>query len=302
MKTRKNDSASGFTLIEVIITIVVVAIVAAMMAAYFGTSITQSSLPIFRLNAAAKLNAILEKITADYNNNPPTWSPSTLYPASTSSVPPTILLPTAANRKGLQYICTNCTTTRTSGTTEPIWANCTVSGCTLPIDGTVQWTYSGTTPPTNWLTSTVRGSAYTVNDVVYPTNGYQYICTVARVIPPAAATEPGWSTAVAVDALVTADGFTWKCRGPQPLLALQTKIGAEVTGGKDYTQTFGGASISYRVIENRFITFDASKTEVSTPVTTGTTDYGKYLKVTIGFRSDDPDRTGETLTTLFVSR
>ena len=79
MKTRKNIFEYGFTLIEVIITLVVVAVVAAMIAVYFGTSYTQSSVPISRLMAAGNLNQIMEKITGDYNNAPTTWSPGTAY-------------------------------------------------------------------------------------------------------------------------------------------------------------------------------------------------------------------------------
>ena len=54
MKTEKIFFEYGFTLIEVIISLVVVAIVASMMAVYFGTSYTQSSVPISRLMAAEK--------------------------------------------------------------------------------------------------------------------------------------------------------------------------------------------------------------------------------------------------------
>lgn len=284
MKTRKNNLVSGFTLVEVIIALVVVAIVAAMMATYFGTSITQSSAPIFRLKAAGNLNQIMEKITTDYNNTPPTWSPNTLYAANT------IILPSEGKRNGRQYITI---LGGTSGSTEPtVWPT---SG-TVP-DGGVSWTCNGTTPPKNW--STNPDTAYTVNSVVYPTNGYQYICTIAGSSNPTHV--PNWSTAVAVGALVTASGWTWECRGPQPTLALHNRIGNE---DSEYTnQTFGGdTQVSYRVIHNRFIRFDTSGTEVSTPVTTGHTGYGKYLKVTIGLHSTAAPRTDETLTTLFVGR
>lgn len=69
MKKRINTAASGFSLIEVIITIVVVAIVGTMLFTYFGTSITRSSDPIFRLKAATRLNAVLERISADYDHS-----------------------------------------------------------------------------------------------------------------------------------------------------------------------------------------------------------------------------------------
>ena len=306
MKTRKNNLESGFTLIEIIITLVVVAIVAAMMAAYFGTSFTKSSLPIYRLKEAGKLNQIMEKITADYDSEPATWSPSTTYATTNSSLGtslPTVILPTAANRNGYRYICT---TGGTSGATEPGWNNATVSGATIS-DGTVTWTYGGSTPPTYWVAST----AYPLNAVVYPTNGYQYICTVAGI---SGTTAPTWPTTVGATVTETTGStpyVQWTCKGLQPTLALQTKIGVEVTGGHDYTQTFSGVSISYRVIQNRFITFDTSNTENDTCTQSScnmlisgvtTNVYGKYLKVTIGLPMADSSRTDETLTTIFVRR
>jgi prepilin-type N-terminal cleavage/methylation domain-containing protein len=287
MKTRKNNLVSGFTLVEVIIALVVVAIVAAMMATYFGTSITQSSAPIFGLKAAGNLNQIMEKITTDYNNTPPTWSPNTLYAANT------IILPTEGKRNGRQYITI---LGGTSGSTEP---------ATWPPpggnDGGVTWTYSGTTPPKNWFAST----AYTVNSVVYPTNGYQYICTIAGPSNPTHV--PNWSTAVEVGDLVTASGWTWKCRGPQPTLALQTKIAGGVVSGQDHTQTFGVDSVSYRLIQNSFIRFVLSGSNYVEDTVTGAlapghADYGKYLKVTIGLPLNAAPRTDETLTILFVRR
>ena len=294
MKARKNDSESGFTLIEVIITLVVVAVVAAMMAAYFGTSFTKSSLPIFRLQSAGKLNRIMEKITSDYNSEPATWSPGTAY-ATTNNIlgptRPTFILPTEANRNGYRYICT---AGGTSGTAEPAWPT---SGTVT--DGTVQWTYGGSTPPMNWIAS----KAYPLNAIVYPTNGYMYQCTAVGTSGTgiSGATVPTWRT----DSTPFTDGtgstqIQWTYKGPQPTVALQTKIGAEVAGGQDYTKTFGGVSISYRVIQNRFINF-VGNTE-NGPITAGDPDYGKYLKVTIGLHSTEVPRTDETLTTLFVRR
>jgi prepilin-type N-terminal cleavage/methylation domain-containing protein len=286
MKIRKNNLESGFTLIEVIITLVVVAIVASMMVAYFGTSITKSSLPISRLQAAGTLNKIMEKITADYNSEPATWSPGTAY-ATTNSILgtslPTVILPTPANRNGYQYLCT---TGGTSGATEPVWR----TDSTPFTDGGVTWTCSGITPPKNWVAST----AYPLNAVVYPTNGYQYKCTVAGISGTTAPTT--WRT----DSTPFTDGaVTWTCKGQQPTLALKTKIGNE---GSEYSgKTFGGdTQVKYRVIQNRFIKF-VGNTE-SGPITAGDSDYGKYLKVTIRLHSTETPRTDETLTTLFVRR
>lgn len=284
MKIRKSNLESGFTLIEVIITLVVVAMVAAMMVAYFGTSITQSSLPVIRLQSAGKLNQIMEKITADYNSEPATWSPSTMYSVGANT--PAVILPTATNRNGYQYICT-AVGTWTSGATEPAWP--ATIGATVN-DGTVIWTNSGYSPPKNWQ---VR--SYTLNTVVYPNNnnGYQYICTTAGI---SGTTEPIWPTTVG--ATVNDGTVQWKC-SLQPTLTLKTKIGNE---GSEYTgKTFGGdAQVKYRVIQNRFIKF-VGNTE-NGPITAGDSDYGKYLKVTIGLHSTEASQTEETLTTLFVRR
>jgi len=215
MKSRKNHLESGFSLIEIIISLVVVAVVAAMMTAYFGKGITESSAPIFRLNAAGKLNAIMEKITADYETRP-RWSPSTTYAANT------IIIPTAGKRNGYMYIASS----GTSATTEPAW---TISGA-VPVDGSVTWTNNGLAPT---------------------------------------------------------------------LITLQTQIGA--AGGEYTGKTFAGDNtVKYRVVQNSFIKFDAAKTEV--PALVGDSEYGKYLKVTIGLHSTESPRTDETLTTLFVLR
>jgi prepilin-type N-terminal cleavage/methylation domain-containing protein len=309
MRTRKNNLKSGFTLIEVIITLVVVAVAAAMMAVYFGTLYTQSSVPISRLVAAGNLNQIMERITADYNNEPATWSPGTTYATTNSSLGtalPTVILPTEANRNGYRYICTNA---GTSGTTEPTWNNATISGSTVTEPSGLKWTYGGFTPPTNWIAN----MAYPLYAVVYPTNGYQYQCTAVGTSGNGVSgtSAPTWRT----DSTPFTDGtgstqITWTWKGLQPTLALQAKIGAEVAGGKDYTQTFSGVSISYRVIQNRFITF-ASNTENDncTPSScnmslygVNTNVYGKYLKVTIGLPMAASPRTADTLTTLFIRR
>jgi prepilin-type N-terminal cleavage/methylation domain-containing protein len=290
MKMRKSNLESGFTLIEVIITIVLVAVVGAMLATYFGTSITQSSLPIFRLKASGKLNQIMEKITADYNSEPGTWNPGATYAATNSNLGvslPTVILPTEANRNSYRYICT---TGGTSGTTEPAWP----TGGTV-ADGTVIWTFGGGTPPT----IRVPGNSYSLTTIVYPTNGYQYICTVAGI---SGSAEPAWPTttnSIITETTGSTPKVQWTCKGPQPTVALQTKIGAE---GSEYTgKTFGGdAQVKYRVIQNRFISF-VSNTE-NGPLASGDADYGKYLKVTIGLHSTEAPRTDETLTTIFVRR
>ena len=140
------------------------------------------------------------------------------------------------------------------------------------------------------------------------TKGYQYSTSGGT----SGTTEPSpWP--ITAGGTVTDNGMTWTrsatcapalrnnncttgCTCPT---GLQDLIGTE---GQNYTNTFG----SYNVINNHFITFDATNTESSlqsfcTSNPTNNNDC-RYLKVTIGFRSDDANRTAETLTTLFVLR
>ena len=310
MKLLKNNQKSGFTLIEVIITLVIVAVVAAMMTAYFGTGITQSSIPIFRLKGAAKLNDVLEKITAFYSQYPQ-WQKSTSYAANA------VIIPTTPKRTGLRYTTSGG---GTSGTVEPDWMTAITMGSTVPVtDGSVIWktvwdsahntaTDNGAAPTlvlNRWLTA---HTYYTIPaSIVYPDTGAgignQYICLTGGTSH--ATTAPTW-TIVSSPTIADLTPVLWQYIGPAPTLVLQTAIG---TAGTDYTNTttFGSVTdpVSYRVIENKFIRFDNTvnpATEVDLTSNTTHADYGKYLKVTIGFRSDDPAGTGETLTTLFVLR
>jgi len=109
------------------------------------------------------------------------------------------------------------------------------------------------------------------------------------------ATEPSWNN-ISIGATTSDGSINWTYVGPTPdLTTLQTAIGTE---GQNYTNAAFG---SYRVINNHFIVFNGSP-KVEEDCDSTCTKYGIYLKVTIGFRSDDPNRTGETLTTLFVRR
>jgi len=215
MKSKIDRTTSGFTLIEVIVTLVLLAILAAMMASYFGSSFTHSSASIFNLKKSHELNQVMEKISAKYAEIS-RWRSSTPYASGT------VILSTASASNQGRFSSGG----GTSGATEPSWNNISIGAPTTPPDGSITWTYVGPAPD---------------------------------------------------------------------LTVLQTEIGTE---GQNYTNAAFG---SYRVINNHFIVFNGSP-KVEEICDSTCTKYGIYLKVTIGFRSDDPNRTGETLTALFVRR
>jgi prepilin-type N-terminal cleavage/methylation domain-containing protein len=59
----------GFTLIEIIISLVVLAILATMVVSYMGSSVRDSVQPTIRLQNTMALQAVMENIRADINNN-----------------------------------------------------------------------------------------------------------------------------------------------------------------------------------------------------------------------------------------
>ena len=60
--------ASGFTLIEVIITLTVGALLMAVIVPYLGTSVTRSSEPLANLRNTLLIYRTMENMTADYRN------------------------------------------------------------------------------------------------------------------------------------------------------------------------------------------------------------------------------------------
>lgn len=66
---KRNLNQSGFTLIEIIITLVIAGILGAVLYSYFGKTFTSSSNPVIRLKKAFNHQKIMENITADYMKN-----------------------------------------------------------------------------------------------------------------------------------------------------------------------------------------------------------------------------------------
>ena len=147
MKLRKKDSHSGFTLIEIIITIVIVAFVVTITMVYFGKGIIHSSDPIVSLQTEANLAQVMEKITLQYTQYPH-WRPTTYYAANSS------ILPTTPQHNGYLY---TTTTGGTSGSTEPGWS-IQAPGTTseVPNGGTVIWQWAASCAPD--LTGTCAGA------------------------------------------------------------------------------------------------------------------------------------------------
>jgi hypothetical protein len=158
----------------------------------------------------------------------------------------------------------------------------------------------------HWRPNTVYAAGTIILPPTGATKGYRYSTGGGT----SGATEPAqWP--LTVGGQIPDSTITWTNAGAAPTLAnLQTCLGTEGLDYEDAHPAGACAFGSYHVIDNHFITFDASNVEK--PCTAAGTDcidnahylldYGRYLKVTIGFRSDDAARTGETLTTLFVLR
>jgi len=151
MKSFAGNRKTGFTLIEVIITIVALAVVAAMMANYFGTSLTQSSIPLTRLNSVNTLNGVIEKITAQYRQLPH-WYPEKNYPANS------VVLPTTPNANGFQYTAAGG---GISGAKEPPWP---VNNGVTVNDGSITWTQSGAAPTLTSLQTSIGAEGATPNN------------------------------------------------------------------------------------------------------------------------------------------
>lgn len=69
MKLSDKHSNSGFTLLEIIVTLTMAAIVGALMYQYSGTILTNSALPLTQIGRALSLQKVMENVFADYKTN-----------------------------------------------------------------------------------------------------------------------------------------------------------------------------------------------------------------------------------------
>ena len=153
MICRKNINETGFTLIEIIVTIVIVAILGAMIITFLSDSLIHSSDSVKSLKASSNLYMAMANITADYNRYPK-WRNGMTY-AIGNYVVPTV-------RNGHYY---KCTTAGISGSGEPDWPS---SG--TKTDGTVTWAETienGLLLTLNTLQTNINNKNYGTYDVVY---------------------------------------------------------------------------------------------------------------------------------------
>ena len=137
MKTQMRKHQAGFTLIEYIVALVIAAIVASMVYTFFGSALTQSSIPISRLKNASNLHKVMENIVADYNrlnalNLRYTWQTNIPYNVGSVVVPPT--------SNGHYY---KCITAGTSGSGPVSW----LTDNTPFSDGGAMWSEGGVISP-----------------------------------------------------------------------------------------------------------------------------------------------------------
>lgn len=198
MTYKIHSNQSGFTLIEIIVTVVIVSVFSAMMMTLFSDALIRSSDPHKRILKSSDLSNVMANIMADYTPYPK-WKASTAYFATNK------VLPTGMN--GRFYICTNG---GTSGTAEPQWRD---YGETQ--DGIARWKAG------IW----VKQTSYAVGNMVIPTNpnGHFYRCLNAGT---SGTTEPAWTL---TGSSTINDGAQWR----RLLDYLQTQIGTADANLKD---------------------------------------------------------------------
>jgi len=248
-----HSNQSGFTLIEIIVTVVIVSVFSAMMLTLFSDSLIKSSDSLRKILKSSNLSNVMTNIMAD-NTPYPKWKASTAYSAAS---PPNKVLPIGMN--GRFYICTS---SGTSGTSEPQWCD---YGETQ--DGGARWK-SGI-----W----VKNTAYVAGDMVIPTNpnGHFYRCTTAGT---SGASEPTWPL---TGSATINNGAQWK----RLLGYLQLQIGTADANLKD--NSYG----KYYVVLNRFVKFVSNTIQ---PIGSGEPENMLQVKI----KNDE----GETLTALFTAK
>jgi prepilin-type N-terminal cleavage/methylation domain-containing protein len=159
MKCSSATDESGFTLIEVVVTILIVAIFSAMMIVFFSDSLVKSSQSVRRLTKVSDLNRVMAKITQYYNGYPK-WRSGTAYTTTVNN----FVVPTVRN--GFYY---KCTLGGTSNSSEPTsWP--TISGDTITEDSnTITWQNIGPLPTLNEVWTSIGAEGSNQNNITYGT-------------------------------------------------------------------------------------------------------------------------------------
>jgi prepilin-type N-terminal cleavage/methylation domain-containing protein len=131
---RPRHRRSGFTLLEIIITMVIISVLGTMVYTFFLKAFSESVTPITRLRASTDLRRVMANIRADYNRYPK-WRSGTAYTYSVFAA--TYVIPT--NFNGHYYRLTNSGTSG-AASAEPLWPLNT--GGTVNDNG-ITWVESG---------------------------------------------------------------------------------------------------------------------------------------------------------------
>lgn len=130
----KFTKCSGFTLIEIIITLVIVSILSTMVVTYMGTSFQQSSRPIHNYQKTLELHQTMENILAHYKS---LMEENTAWKHNTNYAEGDVVTPTTGN--GHRYICTKAGASNADPLNQPAWPVNWPDVETLINDNTVVW-------------------------------------------------------------------------------------------------------------------------------------------------------------------
>jgi prepilin-type N-terminal cleavage/methylation domain-containing protein len=143
MTGKKKINETGFTLIEIIVTVVIVAILGAMIITFLSDSFIKSSNSVKSMRASSNLDMVMANITQYYNRYPK-WRSETVYAAGNFIVP-TI-------RNGHYY---GCTVAGTSNLNEPTLWPINPGGIITETANIIRWTESGLLPDLNAVRTSI---------------------------------------------------------------------------------------------------------------------------------------------------
>lgn len=297
MNTHVKNNQAGFTLIEYIVALVVAAIVASMVYTFFGSALTQSSVPIERLQQVSNLQQVMENIVSDYRklnqiNLRYKWRSNHNYQIGAVVLPSTHAnnnIDSKISNKGRYYVCTKAGTSGTGMSPESWPVTPGLTG-TVTGDGTVEWKEAGYT----WK----ENMSYPANAIVVPAlnNGHFYRGPASPNPFTSGPTEPSWPKTA--NASVSDGTVTWTEVGTI-LSAVDSGIVHlydKATSYGAYLGQTGRYGTGYTVVasETKFVQFDSTNT-MRDAGSSGTSSEENILKLTI-----KNNNSAETLTQFFT--